>query len=731
MGTNASCSGGTADCVGIGTITNDDNVSVSINDISVTEGSGGGITASPAFTVSMSAASGQSVLINWATANGTATSGANCNSATSASSDYLAANGTLTLAVGATSGALPAISVCKDNVDEPDEGFVVNLTSTSAGVTFSDAQGAATITDDDTSLVTIAPSVSVTEGNAGTTNAVFTVTLSTANAQTVTVNYATSDGTATAGSDYTGVTAGVLTIAPAATSGNITVAVTGDTTPEANETFTVTLSNPTNATLGATTTSTGTITNDDNLTVSITDATVTEGDSGTTDAVFTVTLSSAALAALTVNFATANGTATAGSDYTAATGALTFAASESSKTITVAVTGDTVDEPNETFNVNLTPGTGATCTGGDCQGLGTITDDDVVTLSIADVTVTEGNSGTTNAVFTVTLSAASGQTITVDYATSNSTATAGSDYTATSGSLTFAVGDTSKTITVSVTGDTADEPSETFFMSLSNASPVASCQGAADCIATGTITDDDVPTLSVADVTVTEGNSGTTDAVFTVTLSSASTETVLVAYATSDGTATTADSDYSAASGTLTIAPAATSGTITVAVAGDAFTETNETFTLTLSSPVNASCTATGADCVAIGTITNDDTASVLTITDATVTEGNSGTTDAVFTVTLLPAIGQTVIVDYATQSVTATAVTDYTAASGSLTFTVGQTKKEITVAVVGDSVDEADETFFVNLTPQWARPAPAAIAREWGRSPTTTSRSSRLATRR
>src|SRR5262249_41687553 len=149
---------------------------------------------------------------------------------------------------------------------------------------------------------------------------------------------------------------------------------------------------------------------------------------------------------VTVDWATADGSATAGSDYTAASGTLTFAPGETSKTFTVAVIGDTTDEPNETFLVNLSNAANATISDG--QGVGTITaDDPAPTLTINDVTVTESAG---SAVFTVSLSAASGWTVTVSYATQNSTAIAGSDYTATSGTLTFAPGQTSKTVSVPI-----------------------------------------------------------------------------------------------------------------------------------------------------------------------------------------------------------------------------------------------------------------------------------------
>ncbi|HEX6182697.1 MAG TPA: Calx-beta domain-containing protein, partial [Pyrinomonadaceae bacterium] len=223
-------------------------------------------------------------------------------------------------------------------------------------------------------------------------------------------------------------------------------------------------------------------------TLSINDVSVTEGDAGTVNAAFAVTLSSASSQPVTVNYATADGTATAGSDYTAVTStALSFAPGETKKNISVVVNGDTLDEPNETFFVNLSGATNATIN--DAQGVGIITDDDgPPSLSINDVTVTEGNAGTTNATFTVSLLPASGQTVTVNYATADGTATtADRDYQSASGALTFTPGQTSKTITVIVNGDTAFEEHENFFVNLSGETNA----NASDAQGQGTITDDD------------------------------------------------------------------------------------------------------------------------------------------------------------------------------------------------------------------------------------------------
>ncbi len=200
-------------------------------------------------------------------------------------------------------------------------------------------------------------------------------------------------------------------------------------------------------------------------TLRIGDVTVTEGNAGTRTATFTVTLSAAGTQPVTVAYATGDGTATADSDYQAASGTLTFAPGETSKTITVLVNGDRVPEPNETFVVNLSRPTNATIADG--QGVSTILDDEP-RISISDVTKAEGKKNqTTLFTFTVTLSAAYDQPVTVSYQTVNGTATTGdSDYVAKTGTLTFAPGETTKTITIEVKGDSKKEADETFYVDL-------------------------------------------------------------------------------------------------------------------------------------------------------------------------------------------------------------------------------------------------------------------------
>jgi hypothetical protein len=208
---------------------------------------------------------------------------------------------------------------------------------------------------------------------------------------------------------------------------------------------------------------------DDEPIASIGPASVTEGNTGTRAMTFTVTLSRPSTAPVTVTYATGDGSAAAGSDYQARSGSLTFAPGETSKTITVPVNGDRLGEGDEYFTVSLTGVTNGGISPEAGLGFGTIVDDEP-RFRVDGANVKEGNSGTKLMTFTVTLSAAYDQTVTVRYATRDGTAKAGEDYVATSGTLTFAPGQTSKTFTVTIKGDTKKEDDEYFSVLLTNAS---------------------------------------------------------------------------------------------------------------------------------------------------------------------------------------------------------------------------------------------------------------------
>jgi PKD repeat protein len=340
-------------------------------------------------------------------------------------------------------------------------------------------------------------------------------------------------------------------------------------------------------------------------TMSVSDISIVEGDNGNKYAVFTANLSEASLRTITANYSTTDGTATEGSDYTAANGIISFASGEISKTIAVQLLGDAIDEFDETFFLNLSDATNATITKN--QAVTTILDNDAApTLTIADKTITEGDNGTLNVTYTINLSATSGKPVTVDYSTANGTATAGKDYIATNGKITFAAGETSKRITVQVLGDTIDEFDETFFLNLTNPENATITKNQA----VTTILDNDVPpVMIIGDRTITEGHNGTQILNFTVSLNTASEKAISVKYATANGTAT-AGSDYTATNGILNFAAGETTKTVSVQIIGDRNYEQNENFFVNLSEAINANI----ADAQAVATILDDDESPTLTV---------------------------------------------------------------------------------------------------------------------
>ncbi len=437
-----------------------------------------------------------------------------------------------------------------------------------------------------------------------------------------------------------------------------------------------------------------------NPSITITDVTVAEGDAGTTLATFTINASPRprSCCALSVAWATANGTASTPSDYTAASGTVTLTRIVSSKTVSVPVNGDTIDENNETFVVNLSSPSNATI--GDAQGVATITDDDPLPpLSVNDVSVAEGNAGTSTATFTVSLSTASGRTVTVDWATADGTAIQPADYASGSGSLTFVPGDTSETVAVTVKGDVIPELDETFSVQLSNASKAT----IADAVGSGTILDDELePVAVIDDAVVAEGDSGTTPLSFTVTLSNPSGSVVTIDWVTNPGTAIQG-TDYTDANGTVTFVPGDITETVNVLVHGDTSHEADETFTVDISNPV----VATIADTKGTGTITNDDPLPAVSVNNVSVSEGDAGTSVLSFTVSALGEADTDAFVHYTTVDASATAGSDYTTLTGTLTIPAGSAPSKIDVLVIGDLTHENNE----HLTLVLSDPAGATIA--------------------
>ena len=555
-----------------------------------------------AFPVTLSGPTEARVSMTYTTADGTAVAG----------EDYTALeHATLSFESGETSRTL-LIPIVDDSLAETaTEMFSVNLSQTYRPLADSvgDLQATGTILDDDGAPSLLIGDASADEGDG---NLSFTVALGGLSSIPVTVGYATGDGTAAAGRDYTEAT-GTLTFSPGETHTTIAIALLDDDTHEARETFSVSLTGAVGATLvgGA---GTGTINDNDErpfITIDGSEA----SEAGILE--FVVTLLTASEATVSVDYLTDEGftpydqpafrLAYPESDFIHKEGTLTFAPGERSKTIRVPVLEDLVDEPVEAVVLTLINPVNAqfqlrrgpdTCPWGTCDFLaccdcGTILDDDRAELTIGDAS---GPEEASHLEFEVSLSTAVEPSAIVSYATSDATAVAGEDYVTASGSLTFPEGTVLKTIHVTPLDDQLAEPSEEFLVTLS--APAGATL--ADGEATGTITDNDDPSFSVAGGTGGEG--GAVD--FIVTLAGPSEQSAMVSYVTRDGTAV-AGEDYEVADGILTFAPGEASRTLQVPLLDDDIYEPVESFSLELLSPTNATLGVS----TATGTILDDDRA--------------------------------------------------------------------------------------------------------------------------
>ncbi len=688
----------------MGTIVDNDAAALSVTAPAVDEGEKAQVT------ISLSNPSINDVTVKWSTvadAGGTHPAGA---------ADYTAVSPaqTVTIAAGAAS-AVVEVQTTEDTALEEDETFLVELSSpTNAALAEAAATAVVTITDDDGALtVSVGDAAAVVEGDdpETTVNLSFPVTLSAVSGQKVTVTY-TLGGTATADDDYTDPATKSVAIAAGTRTANILIPVKGDVVDELNETVVVTLSGATNAAVSGVEGADegeGTITDDDAAELSVADGSIAEGGLVS----FTIGLDPVSDRTVTVQWNTANDAsgdhpATAGTDYTAVSPArtATIAAGASSVVVTVQTTQDSLDEPDETFLLELSGPVNATLATGKDAATGTITDNDgAPTVSVGDAAaVVEGDDPetTVNLSFPVTLSAVSGQKVTVTY-TLGGTATADDDYTdPATKSVAIAAGTRTANILIPVKGDVVDELNETVVVTLSGATnaAVSGVEGADE--GEGTITDDDAAELSVADGSIAEGGLVS----FTIGLDPVSDRTVTVQWNTANDASgdhpATAGTDYTAVSParTATIAAGASSVVVTVQTTQDSLDEPDETFLLELSGPVNATL-ATGKD-AATGTITDNDGALTVSVGDAAaVVEGDDPetTVNLSFPVTLSAVSGQKVTVTY-TLGGTATADDDYTdPATKSVAIAAGTRTANILIPVKGDVVDELNETVVVTLS--------------------------------
>jgi hypothetical protein len=437
-------------------------------------------------------------------------------------------------------------------------------------------------------------------------------------------------------------------------------------------------------------------------TLSVSDAWLLEGNGGPTAAVFTVTRSGTSSGTTTVTHKTSGGTATAGVDYTAVPAStLTFVPGETSKLVTVNVTGDTVPEKDETFSLMLS-GASAGTVMGDPAGTATVRNDDgAAFLAVDNVVVAEGSAGTTTATFTVTRSGNTTSPASAKVKTSGGNATAGTDYVAVPEQpLELAAGETSKTVAVTVNGDVASEPNETFNVVLS--APAAGTT-LADASGTGYIDDDDgtaaAPAstfFSIGNTWLEEGDATTSPATFTVTRSGSTSAAQTVSWKTSGGNAT-AGADYTPVlAGSVSFGIGETTKTVTVDVVADTVPEKDETMNVVLFGQPKG--TVLG-DASGTATILNDDGISYMAVSNLQAAEGNSGTTAFNVTVTRSGNTTSPATVKAKTSGGTATAGTDYTAITEVvLGFAAGESAKTVTVLVNGDGSVEPNEIFNVVL---------------------------------
>jgi Calx-beta domain len=633
--------------------------------------------------------------------------------ATGGGVNYSFTGGTLNFAAGETSKTFPVTIVDNGTADAPNKTIVFRLANaTPAGSQIKTTTAKLTIIDDE-GPGTLDFSSSAYTVLEGADLATVTVNRIGAPNLTVSVDYATQTALANPASpisDYTPISpAQTLTFNPGELSKTFQVAVADDSDAEGPENVNLVLSNSQNLTAGAAPQigpngpAVLTINDDDVSTFSFgAPAYFVQEDDPAGHATITVNRAGATNIPASVDYSTSDGTAVAGSDYTAASGTLDFAAGETSKTFDVEVSNDGAAEANETVNLTLTSGVTKVDT-----SLLSIVDNDnsktSVQLSSPTYNVNEAD-GT--ATVTVSLSHAVDADVTVDYATVDGTAGAGSDYIDTHGTLTFTgnvnnggpgTGQTSKTIEIPITQDPDAEDPETLTLTLSNALPGASSILGAPSTGTVTIADDDP--LGEIDFKSLRYDVDETDGQATVTVERLGGVggAVSVDYATSDGSAT-AGSDYAATSGTLHWAAGDSADkTFTVPVSWDGRAEGSESINLALTNPGGGS--ELGATTAAVLDISDDGASGPLALSSNAYGVSEA---DGMVTITVTRSVGSLggpVTVDYATSDGTAAAGSDYAAVSGTLTFGPAEASKSFTVPVTSDSTHEGDEALQVTLS--------------------------------
>ncbi|MBI5255744.1 MAG: hypothetical protein HY855_04540 [Burkholderiales bacterium] len=651
------------------------------------------------FVVELDAAASNEVRVSYQTDNGTATYGS--------TSDYTYQTGTLVFAPGETSKTVRVL-VANDTSVEATEVLWLDL-YTPVNATLAQRYVPAYLFDNDASAGT--PAISVSDAVVDETgrNASFVVTLSRPATGTVSAGWSTVADTATAGADFTTGT-GTLSFAPGEVAKTLTVPIVNDGQAEGDEHFKLVLGNPTGATL-AQATGWGLIGRNDADPTSTPRVTVRPIVVGEHDryASFVVQLDAPSVNEVRLSYQTDNGSAAYGNsnDYMYLADTLVFAPGETTKQVQVPLINDTTAEAPEVFWLDLHSPVNAVITQRYAAAL--LVDNDgsagTPTLQMAPVVVDEGAQ---TASFAVMLSRPAAGTVSVNWATADGSAQAGSDFTGASGTLSFAPGEVVKTVTVNLTNDTLAEPDEHFTLVLSGASGATLIENSARALIGRNDTDPTgTPRVFAQAQAVGEGDRFIQVA---VQLSAPSPNEVRVTYQTLNGTADYGSSnDYHYLTDTLVFAPGETTRLVQLPLVNDTTAEPTEVMWLDLYSPVNALVPQRYTPVLIVDNDGNTGTPAV-SISDPVVDESNHS---ASFFVTLSRPSTGTVGVAWATANGTAQAGTDFTAASGTLAFAAGEVVKTVTIDLQDDSLAEADEFFSLVLSaPSGATLAePAGVA--------------------
>ncbi|MDX1417208.1 MAG: Calx-beta domain-containing protein, partial [Candidatus Promineifilaceae bacterium] len=622
-------------------------------------------------TVELTGPYGAPISVNYATSDDSAV----------APDDYSSRSGTLEFPANVTEQSF-TVPIVDDTDPENTESLNLTLSGPSAS-----APSSATITifDDDTPpVVRFNQSQYNINENNGTADVA--VELSHPYHTEITVAYSSANGTAVSGSDYTAV-ADTLTFTPGGpTSQTISVPLLNDLIDEDDESFTLTLANPTVAALGSPAATIVNIADDDpapNITFTQVTTAVSESS---TSAMVTVVLSAASARTVTVDYASSDGTAMVNDDYTNVSGTLTFLPGETSQAIPFTIINDLLDEAEESFSISLTSAQNGNA--GAPITINIIDDDLPPEINFGPITYNSlENSGPV--LVTAQLSAPSGRTVNATYAATGGTATSGTDYAPVSGQISFAPGEVSSSFTVTPLDDNIEEGSETIELALS---AVQNGSIGPNGTATVTILDDEGPPTFQFSASSFSALEGQDFATLTVILSGSSTQTIEIGYASTAGTAAPGD-DYQSVNDTLSFSPGVSSLDIQVPLVNNNISEGDESFTVTLS---NISGGTPGVTLTAEVIISDDDPlpAANLVSVPQNVNEDVGSVT---LTAQLSAVSEQTVELEFTTSS-TANASAVNRTAYGKITFAPGELSKDFQVAIPDDSMDEPDELLTVSL---------------------------------